>query len=131
MWKHPPVVRWSTVFTAASRFSEGDHALEHRPLELAAVLDVVRRVSEVLLVHVLDLRENVGREEPAAAELPPVRAEVAEDARQRAVRLVVARADEQALLRQEAVDGVDRVLLPGAVRELGRGLALCALHHAK
>ena len=65
-------------------------AFEHHTTEAAAVLDVRGRIAEVLLVDIFRLREQARHDEPAAADLPPVRAGVATDARQLAMRFVVA-----------------------------------------
>src|ERR1043165_1835749 len=94
------------AMTIPVRSLEADHAFGHHPLELPAVLDVVLGVAEVALIHVLDLRENVRGDEPAAAELPAIRTEVARDAGQRAMRLVVTGAAEQLLVGQETVAGI-------------------------
>src|SRR5690349_20140456 len=48
--------------------SEGDRALDHQALELAAVADVGRREVVVLLVHVLDLGQEARGDEPATGE---------------------------------------------------------------
>ena len=77
--------------------------------------DVGDRKVEVLLVHVLRLHQDVARHEPAAAQLPAAGADVAGNADQLAVGLVVANPGERLLPRREAVDRVDRMLPPAAV----------------
>src|SRR3954470_7293113 len=89
----PPVaiacrpVRVPVVIAAPS---EGDHAFEHQAVELAAVLDVDRRVAEVGLLDVLGLGEQAGQDEPAAADLHALRPHFVDDPGQVALRLVVA-----------------------------------------
>src|SRR5438874_10476794 len=97
---------------------EANDPFGHESLELPAVLDVAGRIADVLLVHIFSLRDHVGRDEPATAELPAIRADIARDARQLPRRLVVASADEELLVRQEPVDRVHCVLVPGALRDL-------------
>src|SRR5688572_23687389 len=73
--------------------SEGDHALDHEALELAAVADVVRREVEVALLDELDLGEHVRSHEPAATELRAAHRDVVRDVGERALHDVVASAD--------------------------------------
>src|SRR5712691_3344208 len=80
---------------------EGDHAFEHHPVELSAVLDVRIRIPEVLLVHVLGLRQHVRRNEPAAAKLPAVGTDLTGDASEGAFGPVVASSHEQLVVSQE------------------------------
>src|SRR4051812_36572327 len=49
--------------------SEGDHALEHEAVELAAVPDVGREEAFVLLRHVFAFQHERGGDEPASAAL--------------------------------------------------------------
>src|SRR3954468_20368760 len=104
---------------ALSTALEANDPFGHESLELPAVLDVARRVSDVLLIHIFSLRDHVCRDEPATTELPAIRADIADDARHLPRRLVVANAGEELLVRQEPVDRVHRVLMPGAFRDLG------------
>src|SRR5262249_26969176 len=92
--------------------SEGDDAFEHHPAELATVPNIARRVAEVLLAHVLGLRQHVRCHEPARTELPAIGAGVEAESSELAVRAVEAGADEQLFVREEAVDRIDGVLLP-------------------
>src|SRR5712692_6099300 len=69
---------------------KGDHAFEHHPVELSAVLDVGIRIPEVCLVDVLGLRQHVLRNEPAAAKLPAVCPNLTGDAYEIALGPVVA-----------------------------------------
>src|SRR2546423_3953717 len=63
---------------------EGNDAFEHHPVELSTLLDVRIRIPEVLLVHILGLRQHVRRDEPAAAKLPTVGADLTGDGVERA-----------------------------------------------
>ena len=65
--------------------SEGDDAFEHEPLKRPPFLMLVGGIAEVLLVDVLHLGQQARRDEPAAADLPALRADVAGDAGQRAL----------------------------------------------
>src|SRR4051812_17725053 len=56
--------------------SEGNHAFEHHAVEPAAVLDVVVRIAEVGLLDILGLGHQARQDEPAAAELDALRADV-------------------------------------------------------
>src|SRR5205814_7307047 len=47
---------------------EGNDAFKHHPVELSTVLDVRIRITEVLLVHILGLRQYVRRNEPRSEE---------------------------------------------------------------
>src|SRR4051812_40763580 len=89
---------------------EGDDAFHHHAVEASAALDVGHGIPEVLLVHALCLGQDVGGDEPSAAELPAARAGVLTSrvAREAALRAVEAAADEQALAAAEAVDRVER-----------------------
>src|SRR2546425_12337438 len=97
---------------AISSALEGNHTLEHESVELSAVLDVGGRVPEIFLTHVLSLRQDIRRDEPAAAELPAICTDVTADAGELTMGLVVAGSHEDLLVRQEAVDHIDGVLIP-------------------
>src|SRR4030095_12536075 len=93
---------------------EGDHTLDHEALELATVPNVVRREVVVLLVHILNLRQDVRRDEPAAAELVPVDAHFRRDAEEVAARRVVPAAEVEVVTR-EAIQALANRLCPRAV----------------
>src|SRR5439155_17096936 len=79
----------------------------------------------------LGLRQHVPRNEPAGAKLPAVGPNLTGDAYEVAYGPVVARADEQLVVGQEAIDRVDGVLVPHALGGLGGRFALCALDDAE
>src|SRR5687767_9849732 len=107
---------------------EPDHSLDDEPVELSAVAQVVPGIPRELLLHVLELAHDHRRQEHPRAELPPVGSRLALDACQLTLDGVVARGDEQFLVRADTINRVQRVLMDVARRRLGRRLAFRALH---
>src|SRR5215207_7363596 len=111
----PPLGRASDVS------SEGDDALDHEALELAAAADVARGEGRVALADELELREHVRGHEPAAADLGARHRDVVRDARELPVHRVVP-APEVEPLAGEPVQPLARELPQRAPRLLpGRG----------
>src|SRR5215203_1109303 len=81
------------VDQTVGRGSEGDDALDHEALELAAAADVARREGLVVLADELDLREHVRGDEPAAADLVALDRDIVPDPSELTVHRVGAATD--------------------------------------
>ena len=79
---------------------EPNDSFDHEAVELSTVPQVVRRIPCELLLHELELAHDHRRQEYPSAELPPVGARLAVDARELPFDGVVARGDEQCLIRR-------------------------------
>src|SRR5690348_17418808 len=113
------------------RWLEGDHAFDHEPFELPAVTDVGRREIQILLIHELDLGQNVGSEEPATTNLPTVDGHVRRAHRELTFDGVVPGRCIQSLIGQEAVNDLTDILPPGAVGRFTLCTTFCFLDVAE
>src|SRR5262245_19312782 len=109
---------------------ERHHRLDHDAVELRAVADVRGREVLVLLLHVLDLGQHVGREEPAAAGLDALDGHVIRHPLQATFRSVPATRHVELVL-EEAVGALRRVVIPVAIGGLARGSTLRLLDVAE
>src|SRR5690606_14113249 len=99
--------------------SERHHPFDDEPVELPAVADVGGGEVVVVLADVLGLEEDRRGDEPPAADLDAVDVDLVRHAGELALDDVVAGADVGALVAEEAVDDVARVLGPLALLRLG------------
>src|SRR5688572_23345607 len=104
--------REPALFSRGEVESEGYNTLDHISLEFATAANVGDREIVVLLIHPLSLHHHVRSDEPSATELIAVDAHLVRDPGELALRRIVTAGDEYALVCEEAVHDITRILIP-------------------